>query len=252
MTAPLAVQLYSVREALARDYEGVVRQIADMGYAGVETAGFPGTTPQAAAQLFQDLGLQVAAAHSPLPIGERQNELLDAVLGVGATRLVNGGIDRNLYSNADGIAIAADMFNEAAAIAAAHGLSLGIHTHWWEFGPVEGKLAFDVLRARLDPAIFFEIDTYWAQTAGVDPIPVLTELGPRAPLVHIKDGPTALGEPHVAVGAGKMDIPAVVAATLPYAEWLIVELDQCATDMLRAVGDSYAYMVGHGLAHGRK
>ena len=55
MTAPLAVQLYSVREALARDFDGVVRQIADMGYAGVETAGFPGTTPQAAARLFQDV-----------------------------------------------------------------------------------------------------------------------------------------------------------------------------------------------------
>lgn len=252
MTAPLAVQLYSVREALARDFEGVIRQIADMGYVGVETAGFPGTTPQAAARLFQDLGLQVAAAHSPLPIGEQQNELLDAVLGVGATRLVNGGIDRNLYSNEDGIAIAADMFNEAAAVAAAHGLTLGLHTHWWEFAQVEGDLAFDILRARLDPAIFFEIDTYWARAAGVDPIPVLKELGPRAPLVHIKDGPTMLGEPHVAVGAGKMNIPAVVAATDPYAEWLIVELDQCATDMLQAVRDSYTYMVGHGLAQGRR
>lgn len=252
MTAPLAVQLYSVREALAQDFEGVIRRIADMGYAGVETAGFPGTTPQAAARLFSDLGLQVAAAHSPLPIGERQNELIDAVLSMGAKRLVNGAIDRNLYSNEDGIAIAADMFNEAAVVAAAHGLSLGIHTHWWEFEEVEGELAFDVLRARLDPAIFFEIDTYWARTAGVDSVAVLTDLGSRAPLVHIKDGPIVMGEPHVAVGAGKMDIPAVVAATAPYAEWLIVELDQCATDVLQAVGESYTYMVGHGLAHGRK
>ena len=64
MTAPIALQLYTVRDALAKDFNGVIQQIADMGYIGVETAGFPGTTPQAAARLFKDLGLTVCSAHS--------------------------------------------------------------------------------------------------------------------------------------------------------------------------------------------
>jgi hypothetical protein len=52
MSAPIALQLYSLRELLNIDYAAGIRKVAEIGYAGVETAGFPGTTPQAAAQLF--------------------------------------------------------------------------------------------------------------------------------------------------------------------------------------------------------
>jgi hypothetical protein len=54
-----------------------------------------------------------------------------------------------------------------------------------------------------------------------------------------------------AVGDGVVDVPAVVAAGKPVTEWLIVELDRCATDMMEAVARSYSYLVGEGLAQGR-
>ncbi|MCP4181823.1 MAG: sugar phosphate isomerase/epimerase, partial [Hyphomicrobiales bacterium] len=57
MTAPIGIQLYSVRENLAADFDGTMKKIAGMGYTGVETAGFPSTTPEAAKKLFDDLGL---------------------------------------------------------------------------------------------------------------------------------------------------------------------------------------------------
>jgi sugar phosphate isomerase/epimerase len=104
----------------------------------------------------------------------------------------------------------------------------------------------------LDPAIFFEVDTYWVQTAGLDPATVLEELGRRAVLLHIKDGPAVKGEPQVAVGEGLLDFPGIVQAADSTAEWLIVELDDCATPMLGAVERSYRYLVGEGLAHGSK
>ena len=63
MTAPIGIQLYTVRDALAEDFTGTIKKIADMGFVGVETAGFPGTTPAEAKKLFDDLGLVVLGAH---------------------------------------------------------------------------------------------------------------------------------------------------------------------------------------------
>jgi hypothetical protein len=56
----------------------------------------------------------------------------------------------------------------------------------------------------------------------------------------------------VAVGQGKMDIPAIIDAADPdLLRWLIVELDACDTDMLTAVADSYRYLTENGLAEGK-
>ena len=128
----------------------------------------------------------------------------------------------------------------------------GIHNHWWEFLQVEGRYVYQIMLEHLDPAIFFQVDTYWVQTAGPDPAQVVKELGPRAPLLHLKDGPAVKGKPHTAVGDGVLDFPSIVRAAEGVAEWLIVELDSCATDMLEAVEKSYQYLVGEGLARGNK
>ena len=79
----------------------------------------------------------------------------------------------------------------------------------------------------------------------------MKELGSRAPLLHIKDGPAVRDEPHVAVGDGVLDFHAIVRAAGDVAEWLIVELDHCATDMLEAVAKSCHYLVNEGLGHGK-
>lgn len=253
MAAPIALQLYTVREALGRDFAGTVKQVADIGYAGVETAGFPGTTPNAARKLFDDLGLAVAGAHTRLPVGEHKNEVLDIAAQLGCQRIICAGLWplEDYYGSLDQIKRTCDLVNQANAIAAENGLSLGLHNHWWEFEPVEGQYPYKLWLKHLDPSVFFEIDTYWTRTAGVDPVAVVREMGERAPLLHIKDGPAVKGEPHVAVGDGVMDIPAVVRAGQGTTEWLIVELDHCATDMLEAVAKSHAYLVGQGLARGK-
>ncbi|MBS1251142.1 MAG: hypothetical protein MAG451_00172 [Anaerolineales bacterium] len=252
MPTPIALQLYSVRDALAEDFAGVVKKVADIGYAGVETAGFPGTTPTKAAKLFQDLGLAVSSAHGPLPIGEHRNEVLDAAAALDCKRLVCPSLGPDDYQTLDQIKQTCDLVNEASAIAVENGLALGIHNHWWEFEPVEGRQPYQVLLERLEPAVFFQIDTYWVKAAGIDPVEVVKDFGDRAPLLHIKDGPAVKGEPQVAVGDGVMDIPAVVQAGEGSTEWLIVELDECATDMLKAVEESHNYLVGEGLARGNR
>ena len=67
---------------------------------------------------------------------------------------------------------------------------------------------------------------------------MLRELGKRAPLLHIKDGPATMDGDMTAVGEGVIDLSAIAEASKDTAEWWIVELDRCATDMLQAVDKS--------------
>jgi sugar phosphate isomerase/epimerase len=251
MTAPVAIQLYTVRELLAKDYAGVIRQIADIGYVGVEPAGFPGSSPKQAGRLFRELGLQTPSAHTPLPLGDRKHEVLDAMREIGCNRIVSGRGAED-FASAERIKAVAELFNQAAAVAAENGMTFGIHNHWWEFLPVDGRCAYEILLEHLRPDVFFQVDTYWVKTAGMDPATVVKQLGPRAALLHIKDGPCVAKQPQVAVGDGAMDVPSVIAAGRGCTDWLIVELDHCATDMLEAVRNSYRYLVGNHLAKGNK
>jgi sugar phosphate isomerase/epimerase len=252
MSAPIALQLYSLRELLNAGYAAGIRKVAEIGFAGVETAGFPGTTPQAAAHLLHQLGLSVCSAHSPLPLGDKQAEVLDTMAALSCTRLVCAWKPQELFASLDGIRQVCDELNGANAVACANGLTLSYHNHWAECALVDGRRAYEIMLDHLAPDILFEVDTYWAKTAGVDPAALVRQLGGRAPLLHIKDGPCVMDAPMTAVGDGVQDVPGIVAAGTGATEWLIVELDRCATDMLEAVAKSYRYMVGKGLAHGKR
>ena len=102
--------------------------------------------------------------------------------------------------------------------------------------------------ARLD--VEFELDLYWIKVGGQDPAAWLTRLVDRTPLLHVKDGPaTGYEAGMVAVGSGVIGYPDVIAGHR--AEWLVVELDQCDTDVFEAVSGSYAFLTAKGVAHGR-
>lgn len=245
MPTPLALQLYSVREALNRDFRGTLEKIAAIGYTGVETAGFPeGITPQKAKQIFDELGLTVTSAHSPLPLDGDQEKVLDTMAALQSPHLVSPWMKPEFYQSDDSIRGVAETFNRAYAACAAQGLKFSIHNHDFEFQLVDGIPAIYLLSRYLDPGVCFELDTYWIHVAGQDPARVVSEFGARAPLLHIKDGPGVRGEPMLALGEGVINIPAIVKAGGEHTAWLIVELDACATDMLEAVEKSYRYLEG--------
>jgi sugar phosphate isomerase/epimerase len=248
---PIGVQLYSLREALAADFEGTVRQVAAMGYAGVETAGFPGTTPEKAAALFRSLGLSVPSAHIPLPLGDKQQEVLDTMAALGARWLVLAYLPPEDFATIDSIKAQCGRINEANEVARAAGLTLVYHNHWWEYQPVDGWYPYQVMAQHLDPTVKFEIDTYWVQTAGKSAVDVVRELDDRVPLLHLKDGPLDTKASMVAVGEGRMDFEPIVQAA-DSAEWLIVELDRCDTDMLTAVNKSFQFISQKGWGHGKQ
>jgi sugar phosphate isomerase/epimerase len=242
MPLPIALQLYSVREAAAaQGYEAAVRRVAAMGYDGVEPAGFPGSNAQAAGKLFRELGLQVPSAHTPVPLGEKQSQVFEDMEAIGC-KVVVSGFGPDQFKTADLIKQSCERFNQAAEACKAHGLVFGIHNHWWEYQQVDGRYVYETMLELLDPSIIFEIDTYWVKTAGVDPAAVVRQMGARAPLLHIKDGPAQRDVPMMAAGEGVLDFPTILEAGKGHTEWLIVELDRCATDMFEAVDKSVKYL----------
>ncbi|HEX2619701.1 MAG TPA: sugar phosphate isomerase/epimerase [Phototrophicaceae bacterium] len=245
--APIAVQLYTLRDALQNDLPGVLKRLAQIGFIGVEP--YSGMDHTQTAQLCRDLGLTVTSAHLPAPAGENETATLKAAELYGIKRIIVPWQPQEYFKSMDGILHVCKLLNEANKVAHAHGLELGYHNHWGEVAIVDGRPAYQIMIDNLDADIFFEVDTYWVKTGGLDPVEVVKGLGKRAPLLHIKDGPAVMNEPMVAAGDGTLDIPGIVAAGS--ADWLVVELDNCATDMMTAVEKSYQYLTSKGLAHGK-
>ncbi len=242
MSTPIALQLYSLREALAADFAGTLERVAALGYTAVETGQFAGDAARQR-ELFDALGLQVVAAHVPAPAGEHEAGSLAFMAGLGSENLVVPWLDPELYfQSSEGVLQAAELLNQAAANAEKAGLRLHYHNHDFEFALLDGRPAFDLLEENLDPRILFEIDTYWVETARQDAAQLLRRLGDRAPLLHIKDGPLQRDLPMVAVGEGALPLREIIAAAGGHSQWLIVELDRCDGDMFDAVARSHAYL----------
>jgi sugar phosphate isomerase/epimerase len=149
----------------------------------------------------------------------------------------------------DGLKKAAEVMNQAVENCARRGMTFGYHNHDFELQVVDGKPALLHLSELTGGKMYNTVDTYWVQVGGQNPAEIIKTLGPCANLLHIKDGPLVKGEPMMAAGKGKMDFPPIIEAATA-AEWLVVELDACATDMMQAVKESIDYLADMGL--GRK
>lgn len=248
MTPTIALQLYTVRDLLKEDFAGTMEKISAMGYTGVETAFFESISLKEAARVFKELNLEVVAMHCDIPVADKEKEVFEQAALFECDRLVwHGWPQAEAYASVEGIKSLVQLYNLASHNAHAQGYTFGVHNHWWEFEQVEGHYPYQLLHAEMDKAIFWELDTYWVKVAGLDPAEVVVELSDRVSLLHLKDGPGVNDVPKLAVGNGLMDFSAILqAAKTP--DWVIVELDDCATDMLEAVEESYDYLIKHGLS----
>ena len=245
MPTPLSVQLYTLRERAAKDFPAVLRTVAEIGYQGVEFAGLHGHSAQDIKKLIDGLGLKTSSSHTALPTPENVNQLVDTEQALGNTRLISG-FGPGDFETLDDCKRSAERFQAAAELVKPHGMTFGMHNHWWEFHTVGDRLVYDIV-LEAAPDIFSELDVYWAAYGGQDAAQVVATHKARLPLLHIKDGTLEKDAPHVAVGSGKLDMPAIIGAADPTVlEWLVVELDHCATDMTEAVRQSYAYLTCSG------
>ena len=248
MTAnPPALQLYTLREQMTGDRAGVLAQVAAFGYGAVEPFGILADPAGLRADL-DAVGLAVSSVHAA-PFGDQAEAIAGAARTLGADTVIVPYQDPARFADADGVRALARELNEAAAWGAGHGLRVGYHNHDFELSSlIGGVTALEVLAGQLDDAVLLEVDTYWAAVGGQDVPALLGRLGDRVRYLHVKDGPVVSREDFMtAVGSGRMPVAEILAAS-PSAQWHVVELDRCATDMLTAVGDSLAWLASHGLA----
>jgi sugar phosphate isomerase/epimerase len=243
---PPAVQLYSVREQLPADRRGVLERIAAAGYGAVEPFDIL-SDPDGLRADLDAAGLTVCSVHAT-PSGEQAADLLAAAKALGASTVIVPYLPPARFATAESVADVASELNEMAARAADAGLRFGYHNHDFELSSiVDGQPALEVLSGLLDEGVLLEVDTYWAAVGGQDVPALLGRLGDRVRYLHVKDGPVTKQDPMTAVGAGRMPVAEILAAA-PSAEWHIVELDRCATDMLTAVEESLQWLARNGLA----
>jgi sugar phosphate isomerase/epimerase len=242
MAPRFGVQLYTLRDDCARDLAGTLAFVARCGYAGVEAAALHERSAREFRALLDAHGLVVASMHA-MPFGDAAAQSLDDAQTLGAPLVVVPFAHPDRFKSASDVASIADELNAASAQARQRGLRLGYHNHFWEWRVLEdGRPAFDALVGHLDPAVEIELDIYWATVAKHEPAALIRQLGARVTRLHIKDGPADKPEsPMVALGDGVVDLRSAMRAA-KHADWMLVELDQCAGDMREAVRRSAAWL----------
>lgn len=243
MKQSIAIQLWTIREALASDADQALGRVRSSGFSAVEIAPQPpGLTLERVADCLARHNLAVTSIHGDFPTSANLDPWTKVTCELQCSKIIWHGWPRDpRFDSLAGVRELISAYNEAGTIARDHGFQFGLHNHWWEFEPVEGERPIRLFHEFLHPEIFWQLDVYWAQTAGVDPADVLRELGPRIGSLHWKDGPAVHGEPMMALGRGKLDLRRIHQALTHPVDW-IIELDECATDPLEAAQQGLVYL----------
>ena len=206
----IGVQLYTVREAMARDVEGTLAAIAEIGYREVELWRLHGLAASEMGALLDRLGLEAVSSHDSIEVirGEWPRRL-DEAAQLGQSYLVCPSIPR-VERTLEGYRRITDDFNEAGEAAGAMGMRLGYHNHDHEFRTIDGVVPYDLLLERCDPQfVDMQADLFWMVHAGVDPLDYFATHPGRFSSVHVKDR-TADGD-MVDLGEGVIDFAAIFA-----------------------------------------
>ncbi|MDD5707198.1 MAG: sugar phosphate isomerase/epimerase [Kiritimatiellae bacterium] len=265
MLKPLAVQLYSLRELAQKDFIGVLRRVAKIGYQAVEPAGFWNLRPREFKKVIADLGLRLCSSHSPWARSYNLGEVMELADILGLDKIVCG-YGPEQFKDRDAIKRTADETNAMQEILERNGFTLFQHNHYFEFDRLDGQIKYQIYAA-LCPKVKFQMDCFWSTNFGAeDALAMLKLFADRTILVHIKDG--ILKQPQAdlkvtngtlerkidlrPLGCGELDIKSLVANLPEQVGSIIVELDFCNCDMFEAIEKSYRYMTQNGLAAGNK
>ena len=235
MRPVIALQMYTLRDMAAQDMIGTLRKVKEIGYEGIELAGYGDASPDALYEAVHELGLKVVGAH--VGFGALQEDLGGVVAEqarMGNTHLVCPSIP-GPRRNAEGYREFAQELESIAREASGAGVTLCYHNHDFELRDVfDGQMGLDILYANSDPKLVqAEIDTFWIQKGGSDPAAYIRQYAGRAPLIHVKDMTKDDRQTFAEVGTGSLDWPAIFeAAEAGGAKAYIVEQDVCPGDPL--------------------
>jgi sugar phosphate isomerase/epimerase len=234
----IGLQLYSLRKEMAEDFAGTLAKLAQLGFKEMEFAGYFDKSASEVRTILDANGLTSPAAHIPLTdIANNLSQVIDTAATIGQKYIVLPfmvGADRDI----DNYPRIAELLNRSGEAAKAAGLKMGYHNHDFEFDVLEGKRGYDILLAETDPdLVFFEMDLYWAATAGVDATEYFKSNPGRFPMLHVKD--RAVDGKMADVGRGTINFAEIFAlASVAGFEHYFIEHDN-PSDGINSITYSY-------------
>ena len=201
---PLGIQLYSVREMLAKDYEGTLAKLASLGYKQVEAAGFYDKSPAQVKAALASAGLTMPSSHyasmalqdgkidEVIAYGQKLGleYIICSFPGIKDTSRLTDKTYRGMVNafTAEDYRWNADQFNMWGRKVKAAGMKFGYHNHTMEFVAQNGSTGFDLMVQGTDPELVtFEMDCGWVTVGGGDPVALLKRYPTRISMLHIKD-----------------------------------------------------------------
>ena len=246
------LQLYSLRDDIKADYAATIAKVAEMGYTGVEAAGyndgkFYGLTPAEYKKSIEDAGLEVLSSHAGRPLAENTKDTnweeiwqwwdtaIQANKEAGMKYLVVAWIPTP-KTLAD-LQAYCDYFNQIGEKCNAAGIRFGYHNHNFEFQEIEGELMYDYMLKNTDPdKVFFQMDVYWVGEGGKDPVEYFNNYPGRFEVLHIKDE-TELGK------SGKVNFENIFNnVENSGAKYMVVEVERYTGTPEEGVKESYDYL----------
>lgn len=243
---PIALQVYSVRDYAAKDLRATLKRIAEIGYKGVEFAGYYGNDAKSVRKWLDEAGLKAISTHLGVPalLEGQFDKTVEFEKTLGNNRLiVAGGLSASCATDA-GNQMTAYLFNEIAAKARKVGMQIGFHAHFNDFTDVNGKTAWELFFSRTSEDIIAQMDVGNCMHGGADPYAEVEKFPNRGKLMHVK-AENEKGK-HGACVAGKGDIVDWkrmfnIAENVGGVEWYIVEQEDCreGSDIFDACAECY-------------
>lgn len=241
----LALQLYTIRDAMTTDVPGSLKQVSDIGFKYLELAGyadgkFYGYEPEEFKKLVNDLGMEIISSHTQVEDRgitiENAKKMAEDHAKLGVKYCIQPWVVPEARKTLSSYHKMVAEWNKVGGIMKESGIQFGYHNHNFEFATVEGKIPFyDVIMAELDKELVtMELDLFWTTKAGQNPVEIFNIYPNRFQLFHMKDmfthePPffTTDGEDDFApVGAGVIDFKYILAAKdVAGLKYMVVEQD---------------------------
>ncbi|MDQ6422299.1 sugar phosphate isomerase/epimerase [Paenibacillus sp. LHD-117] len=242
MRKKLAAQLFTLRNEVKRDFPGTLKELKQMGWAGVQIDGLHGYDPREISGVMKEFGLQAAGMHVGL---ERMKHDLEAVLEegrlFGTKDMICHSLPVQLQNEPGYRAVRNDLLDISKKVSPL-GYRVGYHNHDFEFHTsVDGRYALDyLLEPDLESPIFAEIDTYWVKKAKVDPLSYIKAYSNRMPILHLKDMTLDESSYFTEIGNGVIDFAPIIRwGEANGVEWYAVEQDYCPGSPMESLAVSF-------------
>ena len=230
---PIAVQLYSVRNAAQKDLAATLAGIAKLGYDGVEFAGYYGKDPKDIRKMLDDNGLKCSGTHTG--IGEFRGDRFERTAELHKTlgtkfMIVPGGIDGDLHDVEKNKRIAEE-FNKLAEKAKPLDLFIGYHAHSGDAKLIDDMPAWERFFDATVPEVIMQMDIGNYKDGGGDPYKMIEKFKGRSKTVHLKE--SGQGQPILGSGTVDWKRSFELCETIGGTEWYVVEDEVKPNDLER-------------------